>query len=105
MSDRQITRGSIIAGLVLTFSVIWPVASSDARPSTRSYTCAGLKDLIRKRGSVVMNYKGNSLYRRFVSNVGQCKYPDNRTRRFRVPSRDGTCTLKLCYEFVPFDRR
>jgi len=70
--------------------------NADARPSTRSYTCDGVKALIRKRGAVVMNHKNNNVYRRFVYSLGYCKRPDNRLRSFRVPTKTGTCTLKIC---------
>lgn len=105
MSQGHFNRGWFIAGLVIAFSVVWPMASSQARPSTRSYTCTALKQLVRKRGAIVMNYKGSSVYRRFVDNFGACRYPDNTVRRFRVQARDGSCALKVCYEYEPFRRR
>ena len=43
-----------------------------------------------------MNHKNNNLYRRFVYSLSYCKRPDNRLRSFRVPTKTGTCTLKIC---------
>ena len=81
---------------VVNFAV--PVTSADARPSTRSYTCEGLKDLIWSRGAIVMNHKNSSLYRRFVASRAYCRRPYNTTKRFKVPTKTGACYLKICYE-------
>ena len=84
------------AAAVVNFAV--PVTSADARPSTRSYTCEGLKDLIWSRGAIVMNHKNSSLYQRFVASRNYCRRPYNTTKRFRVPTKTGACYLKVCYE-------
>jgi hypothetical protein len=81
---------------------VMPV-QSHARPSTRSYTCPSLHNLIRQRGAVVLNYKGNHVYRRFVSSFRYCRYPDNMLRRFTVPTKTGSCRLYICYERRIFD--
>lgn len=77
--------------------------SADARPNTRSYTCEGLKDLIYDRGAVVMNWKGNSVFERFVDNRSFCKLDE--TLRYRsVPTRTGKCRLRYCKPAIFFKR-
>jgi len=71
---------------------------AEARPSTQSYTCQGVQNLIQQRGAVVMNFKGNSLYRRFVNSLRYCSFPDNRLKRMAVPTKTGKCQLYVCYE-------
>lgn len=98
MNSKLIKYLCIAAGTAAAFSFALPTPSAEARPSTRSYSCEALKDLIYDRGAIVMNHKNSSLYRRFVHSRQYCRRPDNTTKRFRVPARDGTCYLKICYE-------
>lgn len=95
----------VLASALAATQTVLPIYDADARPSTRSYTCQGAQNFVRQRGAVVMNHKNNSLYQRFVANLGYCKYPANRLKRFRVPTKDGTCSLYVCDEYRPFDRR
>ncbi len=89
---------AVAASTVAALNFALPATSADARPSTRSYTCEALKDLIYDRGAIVMNHKNSSLYRRFVHSRHYCRRPDNSTKRFRVPTKTGTCYLRVCYE-------
>lgn len=70
---------------------------AEARPSTRSFTCEGVRDFVFDRGAVVMNHKSPSLYRRFVANRSYCDF-EKVTKRYRVPTRSGSCTLLICIE-------
>ena len=98
MSTVHIKHLIIAAAAVTTAAVTVPLSSAEARPSTRSFTCEGLKDYIYDRGAVVMNHKNSSLYRRFVDSVAYCRHPNNSTRYFKVPTRTGTCRVKICAE-------
>ncbi|NKB51279.1 MAG: hypothetical protein GKR97_03470 [Rhizobiaceae bacterium] len=98
MNTVKITTIAIAASTLAALNFALPVSTADARPSTRSYSCEALKDLIYDRGAIVMNHKNSSLYRRFVHSRQYCRRPDNSTKRFRVPSKTGTCYLRVCYE-------
>jgi len=71
------------------------ISAADARPSTRSYTCSGAKNLVKSRGKIVMNHKSSSLYRLFVANRSYCAR-DETTKIFVVPTKSGSCRLKIC---------
>jgi len=105
MGPSVTKRVLILASGLTLLPVALPIHGADARPSTRSYTCQGAQNLVRQRGAVVMNHKNNNLYQRFVANLGYCKYPANRLKRFGVPTKDGACSLYVCDEYRPFDRR
>jgi len=102
MSSHVNTRinSALIAALSITFVAVSTVAS-DARPSTRSYTCSGVKNFISQRGAVVMNHKSSSLYQRFVSRRSFCDRGET-TKRFSVPTKSGKCSLKICAEPIFF---
>jgi len=70
---------------------------SQARPSTYSYTCAALKDLIFQQGAIVLNTKGTSVYKRFVADVTFCTR-SQKTQRISVPSKSGKCRIFYCVE-------
>ncbi len=74
---------------------------AEARPSTKSYTCNGVRNYVRRRGAVVMNTKRNDIYRRFVANRSFC-YPREGLQRFTVPTKSGRCTLYICHEYDYF---
>lgn len=93
-------RKWMIAGLLAVFSMAWQASSSQARPSTRSYTCSQLIDLVMQRGAIVMNHKSSQLYQRFVHSYIYCRFGGDSTRNYQVPAKDGTCTLKVCYKQI-----
>ena len=94
---RTITGTTAAAALLLTASSFIPLkqTAAEARPSTKSFTCAGARRFVRERGAVVMNHKAPHLYQRFVANSSYCDY-EERARPFRVPTKSGSCTLKTC---------
>lgn len=71
--------------------------AAEARPNTQSYTCEGVRDFIDQRGTVVMNTKNASIYRKFYSRNYQCPFSTVHTAH-RVPTKSGTCTLYICRE-------
>ena len=103
MTKQPILKLTIAAFVIAAFNVVVAVYSAEARPSTKSYTCNGVKSLVNKRGAIVMNHKSSSLYQRFVRNRTYCRYPDNITERFRVPTKTGACYLRICAEQHFFD--
>ena len=100
MHIKHLKNLTIAVGALATFHMLAP-SPADARPSTRSYTCAGVKNLIRARGAVVMNHKNSRVYQRFVHSWRYCRRPNNATRSFRVPTKTGSCSLKVCTERRP----
>jgi len=89
--------------LTVLFAVALTTAAS-ARPSTSSYTCSDLKDLIFQQGAIVMNTKGTSVYKRFVADVTLC-LPQQITRRISVPSKSGKCRIQYCVDRIRSDNR
>ena len=87
--------------LALAVSVVF-VASAQARPSTKSYTCAGVKQLVARNGAIVMNTKNRHVYNRFVANRSYCQLEEI-TRSVSVPTKSGRCRLKICIEYDPYD--
>ncbi len=81
-------------GAALAFALL-STTGADARPSTKSYSCQGVKQLISQRGAVVMDTKNRSVYRRFVSSRRQCQLTE-KTERFTVPTSTGRCRLLVC---------
>lgn len=91
---------------IVKISSLWAAAfillglqmgSANARPSTQSYTCEGVRAFIDQRGTVVMNTKNASIYRKFYSPNYQCPFSTVHTAH-RVPTKSGTCTLYICRE-------
>lgn len=98
------TTLAIACLIVLPMQSAFITTGAEARPNTRSYSCSALRQLIARRGAVVMNYKGNSVYKKFVRDVRFCRFPHNTVRRFSVASKSGRCSLLICYEWEPFFR-
>ncbi len=86
---------SLLVAVTVTAAV--PVIA-EARPSTQSYTCEGVKSLIRQRGAIVMSHKARHLYRRFVDSRYDCDTRSARTKPFSVPTKSGRCRLKICID-------
>ncbi|MEE9375664.1 MAG: hypothetical protein V3V04_04960, partial [Rhizobiaceae bacterium] len=77
MSKLRFTNlffASVSAAIVSTFLL---PQLADARPSTRSYSCERVKDIIHDRGAIVLNTKNSHVYRRFVSNRNYCAYRES----------------------------
>lgn len=94
-----VTTGFLAAVAFVGLSVL-PQAA-EARPSTKSYTCSGLKSFIKSRGAVVMNTKNRFVYRRFVASTRFCPVYERATR-FTVPTRSGSCRVLVCEEPIRF---
>ena len=80
---------------LLVCAVCLPVGSAEARPSTQSYTCEGVKDFVDQQGTVVMNTKRSDIYRKFYSRSYECPFTQVHTA-YRVPTKSGRCTLYIC---------
>lgn len=93
MRPSKYLLAAFAAGFVASPFVF--VDDAEARPNTRSYTCDRLEDLIDDRGAVVMNYKGNSIYHKFVVDSDECE-DDEVAQRLTVRAKDGRCRLKYC---------
>jgi len=90
--------------LATSFSVAGTLVgstSAEARQSTRNFTCNAVRDLVDRRGSAVLNTKNARVYKRFVRDRTFCALVEG-TRRISVPTRDGGCSLRICYE--PLER-
>ena len=98
MKQQPILKLTIAAVVIAAFNVVVAVYSAEARPSTKSYTCQGVQNLVHRRGAIVMNHKAPHLYQRFVSSYRYCRRPYNTTKRFRVPTKTGSCYLRVCHE-------
>ncbi|MEM9731964.1 MAG: hypothetical protein AAF903_00600 [Pseudomonadota bacterium] len=100
---RILLSSALALAAMAAIPLIAPTAA-EARPSTKSFTCQGVRQFIRQRGAVVMNHKGPRLYQRFVDNRGQCYNRSDQLERFFVPTRSGQCALRICSQrFKPFD--
>ena len=98
MQKQLILKLTIAAVVIAGFNIVAALYTAEARPSTKSYTCQGVQNLVNRRGAIVMNHKSRNLYQRFVRNVRYCRHPYNSTKRFRVPTKTGSCYLRICYE-------
>ena len=98
MQKQPILKLAIAAVVIAAFNIVVAVYSAEARPSTKSYTCNGVKNLVRQRGAIVMNHKASHLYQRFVYSFRYCRRPYNTTKRFKVPTKTGACYLRVCHE-------
>ena len=72
------------------------VDQADARPSTKSYTCQGLKKFIAQKGKVIMATRSQLTFSIFVSNSGQCPRTSYFLEKTRVPTKSGQCTVFTC---------
>ena len=98
MQKQPILKLAIAAVVIAGFNIAAAMYTAGARPSTKSYTCKGVQNLVHRRGAIVMNHKSSSLYQRFVRNVRFCRGTHNTTERFRVPTKTGACYLRICAE-------
>jgi len=92
---------AIVATSVTVAGTLVASTSAEARQSTRNFTCSAVRDLVDRRGSAVLNTKNARVYRRFVRDRTFCALVEG-TRRISVPTRDGGCSLRICYE--PLER-
>lgn len=80
-----------LGGVALTGSAV------EARPNTKDFTCAGVRDYIGQKGTVVMNTKNSNVYRKFYAPHYQCPFSNVHTR-YDAPTKTGMCTLFICRE-------
>jgi hypothetical protein len=94
-----------VAGSAILVALSVP---ADARPDTRTMTCAQANQLVRQRGAVVMS-TGQHTFRRFVASRAYCD-PWEVRKTFYAPTRDARqCPISgVCEEPVwrlrPFGR-
>ncbi|MEO1102867.1 MAG: hypothetical protein AAFW98_03905 [Pseudomonadota bacterium] len=68
---------------------------AQARPDTRTYTCAGVQDFIDGRGAVTMS-TGDRTFARFVASTRNCQI-QQRARAAYVPTTDNPqCRVQTC---------
>lgn len=103
-NDHRKIKYSVVTLLALCGSSLLFSTVAHARPSTKSYTCSGVKKLVSKRGAVVLNTKSSSVYRRFVANRSFCNRREETTKSYTVPTKSGKCRLKICYEPMLINR-
>lgn len=94
----------VIALVAASSTMLASATTADARPSTKSYPCSALQDLVNQRGAVIMDTKNRNVYKRFVANRSYCTL-EEKTKSHRVPTADGTCKLRICYSTDPFAKR
>lgn len=96
-------KAIVLFAAVLTSAgmfVLPTTQSANARPSTQSFTCEGVKAFVNQRGAVVMDTKNNRVYKRFVKNRSFCELVQA-TARMSVPTKSGRCSLKICKDINP----
>ncbi|MBN4066356.1 hypothetical protein JYT43_00860 [Ahrensia sp. AH-315-G08] len=98
------TKSILLATATILVASITTLTTANARPSTQTYTCEGVKNYIYNRGAVVMNHKASHLYRRFVANSSYCKSGYPHLKPFSVPTKSGRCSLRICTDLRRFIR-
>ena len=84
----QFTAKLGVACLVSCLAISFTMPASAAkRESTKSYSCSGLKKVIRHRGATVMNTKNAHVYDRLVSNRSYCQYEEITRRMLKKYAR------------------
>jgi len=97
MLVRKFAASVALIAMAQLFLMVAPTSVSDAnaRPSTKSFTCSGLKNFIERNGAVVMNTKNNRVFDRFVANNFYCLRGTYR-ERVVVPTKNGRCRILRC---------
>ncbi|MBN9218986.1 MAG: hypothetical protein J0I79_13620 [Mesorhizobium sp.] len=91
MSNRIPTL-LVTAGAILAATVV-----ADARPDSRSMSCAQVQAMIQSHRAVVLT-TGPNTYDRYVRQFGhECDWPEVPMSAY-IPSRDGTCPVYRCEE-------
>ena len=98
-SSNRLSRWGIAAVVLVSMGTSM---QAQARVSTQNYTCSDVKDLIFRQGAIVLNIKGNSVYKRFVADRSFCQ-ANQRLERINVPSKSEKCRLHFCVERVEND--
>lgn len=88
------SRRTLMAAMTMMLAV---PTIAEARPSTKSYTCSGLKGFIASRGAVVMDTKNRRVYDRLIASRRFCTF-DKKPERIDVPTRTGQCQVLHCIE-------
>ena len=96
---RYILASAIVAGTLATAGIA-TVSTAEARQSTKSFSCNGLRALIDRRGAVVLNTTSRYVYNSIVRNFQMCP-----TRTFAVknsvPTTTGSCRVTYCDNVRP----
>lgn len=91
-NHRALSLGAtFLAGLVAAMAA----GEAVARPDTRSLTCRGVQDLVKKNGSVTLATGANT-YDRFVVNSHQCGIQGRAANTFVPTSDNPNCRLQTC---------
>ncbi len=101
----SILRNVFFATLAVgSLSTALAPTEAEARPSTRSYSCEGVRDYIYHRGSVVMNTRNRRVYRRFVADRTFCTTGEV-LKKYFAPTRSGhSCSLRICIDYNYYKR-
>ncbi|MDE1994151.1 MAG: hypothetical protein KGI75_16730 [Rhizobiaceae bacterium] len=83
------------------------IPASDAlaisRYDTAGMSCAAVQAHVAQEGAVVLRYPsrggGTTLYDRYVRDASQCG-GFSETVQTSVPTRDGSCSVKVCHRFT-----
>ena len=104
MLVRTFWAAVAVVTMAQLFLIFAPTSASDAnaRPSTKSFTCSGLKNFIDRNGAVVMNTKNNRVFDRLVANNFYCLRGTYR-ERVVVPTKNGRCRVLRCGQRRFFD--
>ncbi|WP_156798356.1 hypothetical protein [Ahrensia sp. R2A130] len=96
---RTLMMAAIAGGTILATGVA-ATGKAEARQSTKSFTCDGVRSLINRRGGVVLNTKNSNVYQRLVRNYKFCPSPLY-ARRTTVPTKTGPCRVRYCSQTPP----
>lgn len=98
-SNKPLKYAMTLCLLTTGFMFGTSMEEANARSSTKSFTCEGVKDLVYDRGAIVLNTKNRNVYRRFVANRSFCQVEEI-VKSYRVPTRTGSCRLLICREIT-----
>lgn len=86
-----VATSAIIAAIPLTAETY-----AQNRVSSKALTCSGAKELVNRRGVVVMS-TSSTTFTRVVKNRSFCD-GEELIRFISVPTKNGQCRVKICYE-------
>lgn len=84
--SMALVAGAFVSTATL-FGPAMDTASAQARPDTRSMTCAQAQNFVRQRGAVVMT-TGRNTFERIVASARYCPPQQNFLRRFNAETSD-----------------
>jgi len=84
-----------LSTIVVAAAILSSAGAADARPDTRSMTCAQTRAMIQGRHAAVLT-TGPNTYDRFVRQFGtECDWPEVPIS-VSVPTKDGQCMVYRC---------